>query len=531
MRLIISGELNKYYLQTLCMLFVPGAKFAADGEADDQNVSATFIRKDFVGADKTEYVSVTCIFSRGDDFTIAKRDEPVGGKSIWLGVENNGSDHKTKASKLAAGKAALEAGAEMFGTVPSWGILTGIRPAKMASAILMAHGEDGSRLHTPSMVRAMLTGDFALQPRKAALAVDIAKNEQKIARLVRSGKAPTCSIYISIPFCPSRCAYCSFVSYTSQKLLSLVPAYVEQLAYDIRRTFEYVKTRGFRVSTVYIGGGTPTTLDSHQLEFLLSTIAKQIDTSKLYEFTLEGGRPDTITAKKLEIARTYGVSRMSINPQTMNDEILRGIGRRHTVADFYRAYTIARNSGIKVINTDLIAGLPGDYFENFAQTVDKMIALAPENITVHTFCVKKSAEILRADTEIYNRSADETVKCVDYSQIRLKNAGYNPYYIYRQKNTVGNLENVGFAKRGTEGLYNVLMMEELHTIFAVGAGAVTKLVRTDSTGKKQIRRIFEPKYPYEYLEIERVSDAESKFAEADSFFGFEREEDKSETEL
>lgn len=518
MKLSIFGDLNKYYLQTLCMLFVPGAKFATD-EEDTSDTSAVFERADIAKEDG-EYVTVTCTFSRGDKTSSATQSELVGGRSKWLGGENILSEQKAKASKLAAGKAALKAGSQLFGTVPSWGVLTGIRPAKMASALLTAHGEDGTKLHTPSNVRAMLTGDFALQPRKAALAVDIAKNEQKIVRLTKSGKSPTCSIYISIPFCPSRCAYCSFVSYTSQKLLSLIPAYLEQLMIDIKKTVAYIKSHGFRITTVYIGGGTPTTLDERQLEMLLSTVANALDTSRLYEFTLEAGRPDTINSKKLEIARTYGVSRMSINPQTMNDEILRGIGRKHTVADFYRAYTIAKNSGIKIINTDLIAGLPGDYFENFAQTVDKMIALDPENITVHTFCVKKSAEILRADTEIYNRSAVETVKGVDYSQIRLKNAGYNPYYIYRQKNTVGNLENVGFAKRGTEGLYNVLMMEELHTIFAVGAGAVTKLVRTDDSGKKQIKRIFEPKYPYEYLATERDSATANKFIEADRFFGF-----------
>lgn len=518
MKLVINGDLNKYYLQTLCMLFIPGAKFA---EADDSSeLSAEFTRSDQKDAEKNCFITVECKFTRGDKSAAAVHSELVGGKSIWLGGENNDSDPAAKASKAAAGKAALKAGFELFGIIPSWGVLTGIRPAKMASALLTAHNADGAKLHTPAMVRAMLVGEFALQPNKAALVVDIAKNEQKIARLARSGKSPTCSIYISIPFCPSRCAYCSFVSYTSQKLLSLIPDYLEKLLFDVTQTINYARSHGFRIATIYIGGGTPTTLDEHQLERLLAAIAAALDTGKLWEFTLEGGRPDTITAKKLEIARTFGVTRMSINPQTMNDDILRGIGRRHTVADFYRAYTIAKNSGIKVINTDLIAGLPGDDFEDFSQSVDKMIALDPENITVHTFCVKKSAEILRADTEIYNRSADETVKGVNYSQIRLKNAGYNPYYIYRQKNTVGNLENVGFSKRGMEGLYNVLMMEELHTIFAVGAGAVTKLVRTDSTGKKQIKRIFEPKYPYEYLAAGREPAKTEKFAEADRFFGF-----------
>lgn len=515
MLLTVNGDLNKYYIQTLCMLFYPGAKFSES--ETDQNLAAAFTRTD--SPDGRE-VSVTCRFSADGKSAEASHTETVGGSSMLLGSSPD-ADPREKASKIAAGIAALQAGKELFGIVPSWGILTGIRPAKMASELLCMRSPDGARIHSPAATRSILTNEFMVNPRKAALAVDIAKNEQKIARLARAGKAPTCSIYISVPFCPSRCSYCSFVSYTSKRLLSLIPEYVERLCRDLAATLGYIKSRGFRVMTVYIGGGTPTTLDESQLEQLLDTLWRSLDVSKLSEFTLEGGRPDTITAGKLELARTFGVTRMSINPQTMSDAILRGIGRRHTVDDFYRAYTLARNSGIGIINTDLIAGLPGDSFANFSKSVEKILALDPENVTVHTFCVKKSAEILKIDTEIYKRSADETVKGVDYSQIKLKNAGYTPYYIYRQKNTVGNLENVGFAKKGTEGLYNVLMMEELHTIFAVGAGAVTKLVRTDKAGKKYIERLFEPKYPYEYLAADAAASADEKFSAADDFFGFD----------
>ena len=510
MLLQIYGDLNKYYIQTLCMLFYPGAKFAEDD--DDKTQSAHFIR-----VDRDDGVEVSCTFRAEDKSGQATHFEPVGGASIHLGCGSN-SDPVTKASKLAAGIAALEAGKQLFGTIPAWGILTGIRPAKLASELLMAHSDDGARLYTPSDIRSMLQKSFLVNPRKAALAVDIAKNEQKIARLARNGKSPTCSVYISIPFCPTRCAYCSFVSYTSKRLLSLIPEYIDRLCRDITQLFAYLKSSGFRVMTIYIGGGTPTTLEPELLKKLLETISRCTDTSKLAEYTLEGGRPDTITEEKLRVALEYGVGRMSINPQTMNDNILRAIGRRHTVDDFCRAYSLAREVGIPIINTDLIAGLPGDDFVGFSKSVDRIIGLAPENITVHTFCVKKSAEILKIDTEIYNRSADETVKGVDYSQIKLKNSGYLPYYIYRQKNTVGNLENVGFSIKGAEGLYNVLMMEELHSIFAVGAGAVTKLVGWDADQKKCIQRIFEPKYPYEYLSEAADASMREKFAAADKFF-------------
>jgi oxygen-independent coproporphyrinogen-3 oxidase len=273
------------------------------------------------------------------------------------------------------------------------------------------------------------------------------------------------------------------------------------------------------LKTVYIGGGTPTILDPDQLRMLLSCIARNTDISKLEEFTLEAGRPDTITAEKLKIATEYGVDRVSVNPQILSDEVLSGIGRMHTVDEFYRAYDLARNAGIKTINTDLIAGLPGDTFKIFSGSFDKLLELAPENITVHTFCVKKSAE-LRWVGDIYSIRGGDTGKCVDYSQIKCARAGYLPYYMYRQKNSMGNYENVGFSLPGHEGLYNIYMMEEIHSIFAAGAGAVGKLV--DNTGnccnKREIERLFHQKYPYEYLK----EDKNEAFAEAAIRFYTER---------
>jgi len=209
------------------------------------------------------------------------------------------------------------------------------------------------------------------------------------------------------------------------------------------------------------------------------------------------------------VAKAHGVTRISVNPQTLSDDILREIGRQHTVEDFYRAYELAKESGIRDINVDLIAGLPGDDFKNFSETVDKVIDLAPTNITVHTFCVKKASDALRNNSSIYSLSGGDAAKSVSYSQLKTKFAGYKPYYMYRQKNTVGNLENVGFSLEGHEGLYNIYMMEEMQTIFAVGAGAVTKLVKyspTDPTDTK-IKRIFRPKYPYEYLRLAEEKNA------------------------
>jgi oxygen-independent coproporphyrinogen-3 oxidase len=290
-------------------------------------------------------------------------------------------------------------------------------------------------------------------------------------------------------------------------LLSLIPEYLEKLKTDIRSNFDIIRKLGLRVRTIYIGGGTPTILDEAQLEDLLSYINGQTDVWAVDEYTLEAGRPDTITAQKFAIAKKYGVTRVSVNPQSLCDEVLCGIGRSHSTEDFFKAYDIAKQSGIRTVNVDLIAGLPGDSFKQFSTTIDKIISLDPENITVHTFCVKKSAEILRANSHVYSVRGGDAGKCVDYSQIKVQQAGYIPYYMYRQKNTVGNYENVGFSKPSHEGLYNIYMMEEIHSIFAAGAGAVTKLV--DNKGEYgtsgNIERLFRHKYPYEYLREDKNS--------------------------
>ncbi len=513
MYLKINGDLNKYYLQTICMLYFPGATFS-ESEDETAEEMAEFWRRDFDGA-----VEVSCRFTSVGYTGFGRKSVKCG---EFHGFEEGLYDPYTKASKIAAGLAALDAGYEMFGCRPAWGILTGIRPAKIASELISARDENGVRIFSSEAARNVLTREYLVSPKKAALAVEIARSEQKVIRLAGDEKETrTCSVYVSIPFCPTRCSYCSFVSYSTKKLLSLVPDYLLRICEDTRKLLTYLRERGFKVLTVYIGGGTPTTLSDEQLAVLLGTIADNIPIKRLHEFTLEAGRPDTITKKKLEVAKEFGVNRTSINPQTMNDKVLREIGRRHTVSDFMKAFDIARQVGIEQINTDLIAGLPGDGYRGFSRSLDKILRLAPENVTVHTFCVKKSSEILRLDTEIYNRSADETVKAVDYSQVTLKNSGYHPYYVYRQKNTVGNLENVGYSQKGYDGLYNVLMMEELHSIFAVGAGAVTKLIKTDDDGKKYIERIYEPKYPYEYLAQNSSEAMDDKLHRCDEFFNFQ----------
>lgn len=502
MILKINGNINKYYVQTLCMVFFPGETF---GENEIPGEGVPEVAVDVYSDKGGEAVSAYASIKLNDKLCEANA-------SVYLEEEITFGTHES----VAVGRAIFAAGKELLGHTPPWGILTGIRPAKVAGGLLRS----GKGI---LKAKKIMRDEYFLNPQKAALAVSVASAELKLTKKMPKD---TCSLYISIPFCPSRCAYCSFVSYTTKRLLSMIEEYLEVLLKEIDSTFETINKLGMTLTTIYIGGGTPTTLSAEQLDRLLSRLEQHVDTSALLEFTLEAGRPDTITREKLAVAKAHGVTRISVNPQTLSDDILREIGRRHTVEDFYRAYALAKESGIRDINVDLIAGLPGDDFKNFSETVDKIIELAPTNITVHTFCVKKASDALRNNSSVYSLSGGDATKSVSYSQLKTKFAGYKPYYMYRQKNTVGNLENVGFSLEGHEGLYNIYMMEEMQTIFAVGAGAVTKLVKTSSADPQdvKIKRVFRPKYPYEYLRLAQQSE-DGKIRDDEEIFEFFAEND------
>ena len=467
----IDGEINLSYVQNLCLIFFPGAKFSQNEEMSEETPVLDL---------KVETTESGCY---------AKAKMSVGDKSAESEyfAEPKPMYTEERMAKIAVGTAMYNCGCQLLNYRPPWGILTGIRPAKVAWSLY-------SDLETKTATKKTLSSDYLLSPKKAQLATNIAVFENK---LLSKFPYDTCSLYVSIPFCPTRCAYCSFVSYSTKRLLSMIPEYLERLFVDIKRTVELIKQKGQRIVTIYIGGGTPTTLNEVELESLLSCIAENVDLGGVIEYTLEAGRPDTLTKEKLHVASRYGVTRISVNPQTMNDDILKGIGRKHTAADFLAAYEMARQESDLSINTDIIAGLPGDNFASFAKTVDTIVALNPEAVTVHTFFAKKASDIVHSGINVYSRNNAEAVKCVDYSQVVLSGAAYRPYYIYRQKNTVGNLENVGFCLEGKHGYYNSLIMSDRHNIYAVGAGGSTKLVTKDG----DIKRFYVPKYPYEYLEI------------------------------
>lgn len=373
---------------------------------------------------------------------------------------------------------------EITGYRPAWGVLTGVRPAKLMRRLSAQTGEDAA-------------GDYfrerlLVEPEKIALCRMVGGREEEI---VARSSPNSFSLYIAIPFCPSRCSYCSFVSHSVEKSAALVPEYVRLLCEELKDTAKIAAGLGLRLETVYIGGGTPTTLSPEQLRQIMETVGEFFDLSRLREYTVEAGRPDTITTDKLSVLKSCGATRVSINPQTMNDAVLREIGRNHTARQVKTAFQMARECGFDNINMDLIAGLPTDTVESFRHTMDEILQLNPESVTIHTLAMKRASRLTTSGETSLVKSYEAVMQMLEIGQNRLCKAGILPYYMYRQSKTVGNLENVGYAKPGFEGLYNVYIMDETHTILACGASAVTKLRDPFSS---QIERVFNYKYPYEY---------------------------------
>ena len=382
--------------------------------------------------------------------------------------------------KDAIYRAALRSGCPR----PAWGALTGVRPGKVLSSLIAEeHNEDKA-------LRRFIR-EYDVSPARAQLCMTTTR---ETLRAAASLSPKDICLYVGIPFCPTRCAYCSFVSQSVEKSMKLIPPFLEALEKEIAATAAQVNALGLRVVSVYMGGGTPTTLSAEQLDRLCSVLEDEFDLSAVREYTVEAGRPDTISADKLSVLRAHGVDRVSVNPQTMSDRVLELIGRRHTAADIERALQLVRETGGFDVNMDLIAGLPGDSAEGFRDTVEKVLALGAENITVHTLSLKKGSRITLEEVPI--PGADEVAAMLDFAGDRLSAAGYSPYYLYRQKFMSGGFENVGWAKDGRVNLYNICIMEELCSIIAMGGGGSTKLIRPDD-GRNI--RIMAPKYPLEYI--------------------------------
>ncbi len=374
---------------------------------------------------------------------------------------------------------------KITGYTPKWGMLTGIRPSKLLRSLKERHGSEGKRIFREN---------YLVSEQKTELADSVARAEEKIISL---SKPESFSIYVSIPFCPTRCSYCSFVSHdmSAGTVKKLMPDYLDCLENEIKHTAEIAKNLGLRLESIYWGGGTPTTLEADELKRIIEAIAVNFDLSALREYTIEAGRPDTVTAEKLKAMKAGGITRISINPQSFSDKVLNAIGRKHTADETVQAFLLARELGFDNINTDLIAGLPADSFDGFRASVDKALELSAENITVHTLALKRSSYMGEAG-KVQVQRALEAANMLDYAYNTLTDKAYYPYYMYRQSKTLGNLENTGYCKEGRECLYNIFMMEECHSVFALGAGGVTRLKAPHS---EKISRIFNYKYPYEYI--------------------------------
>lgn len=465
MTIVFYNNSFKYELESVVKLFYPAKSF--DFLYDTKEVCGDYCFTQIKKGKNNSYL-----------FVVVRIKDKVCRLSE---VIDNNADNFDSKCEFALAKMLFLCLEKLTGITPKWGILTGIRPVKRVNMLL---GEGKSEVQ----IRDILKNDFLVSDEKISLAI---KTAQVQKNMLKSLDNKSFSLYISIPFCPTRCRYCSFVSDASENSKKLIPLYISNLCKEIEYTAKIVKNLGLTLDTVYFGGGTPTAISADQLEKLMVTIANNFDMSKVREYTVEAGRADTITREKLEVIKNNSATRISINPQTLNDDVLKAIGRNHTVRQFKDAFSLARELGFDNINMDLIAGLMTDTVESFKATVDEVIRMNPENVTVHTLYIKRCADIVNESESVLDNPAPQMVS---YANEKLTQAGFNPYYLYRQKNTLGNLENTGWAKQGKESLYNIYIMEEVQTIIALGAGASTKLV----SDEKGIKRVFNYKFPLEY---------------------------------
>ena len=490
MRLVLTGHSYKYAVEQILLVTFPSEL----PEYED-------------GGDESSFAAVSLRF--GETFAVAVSSVTFGGKTARASARISrrrlvgkllSDSLLQKIIKLSFYKAAVE----VSGTKPEWGALTGIRPSVIAAKIFA----EGKPFDT---VVKTLEKEYFVSRRRAFLSAETAG----FSIAVKNTLAPRdIALYVGIPFCPTRCAYCSFVSHSVEKSMKLIAPFLEALLREIAAAAETVKRLNLSITSVYIGGGTPTTLSAQELSALLDALETHFDLSRLREYTVEAGRADTITYEKLDVIKKYGVTRVSVNPQSMSDTVLEAIGRRHSSAEVIDAVSLVRRAGFESLNMDLIAGLPQDTYSDFFDSLDKVLSLNPENITVHTLALKKGSRITLGGTKIPDGA--EVAKMLDYAEEALRGGGYSPYYLYRQKFTSGGFENIGWAKKGHEGYYNACMMEELCSVFAVGGGGVTKLV---SRGNGRIERVFNPKYPYEY--ISRIDDIIGNKGKIEVFYAAE----------
>lgn len=462
--LLFVGHSFEYEVQAVAKIFVPGVRFALCHDAEGSEYPHRILTE--ITPDGRLRAEVTLRGRHAECTSPA----PVS--------------NEKDAVEFALCTLLYEVLQEITGYLPPWGMLTGIRPVRKVIQLLEA-GE------TPEEACRKLQTRYRISEEKMRLALETALVQQPI--LPHSERE--IGFYVSIPFCPTRCSYCSFVSHSMATAYKLIPGYLEKLCEEIAVYGRMIREHGLTVQSVYIGGGTPTSITAEQLRMVMEAVAEYIDIGNAREYTVEAGRADTITEEKLRVIKEMGATRISVNPQTLQDSVLQAIGRRHTAQQAVEAFELARKIGFDDINMDLIAGLPTDTYEGFEDTLHRVMALDPDSITVHTLTLKRAATLYH-DRQDQSAEIAGIAKMAALSAEQLPKSGWRPYYLYRQKNTLGNLENVGYAKPGKENLYNILIMDETQTILAAGCAASTKLVEKNG----DITRVMNYKFPFEYID-------------------------------
>ena len=470
MKLTFRGHDDRYAVEQSLLAFFPEERPVYEGEDGESHAEVTLREGD------TYAVGVTVLTYGGKKARGEARVRVAG-----VSDEYERERLRQRALKLSFFRAARE----VTGVTPSWGALTGIRPAKLVRSMM----EEGM---TAAQADRVLRETYCVSPARRRLALESAAAGLKAKNELRPEEI---SLYIGIPFCPTRCAYCSFVSASVEKSFKLMEPYLESLTAEIDAAGRMVRETGLRVKSFYMGGGTPTTLSARQMDALLTKVNESFDLSGCAEYCIEAGRPDTIDREKLQVLLDHGADRISVNPQSLEAQVLEAIGRHHSPEDIERAMELAVSMGFPHVNMDLIAGLPADTPEGFRRTLDRCMTFGADNITVHTLSLKKGSRILLEGLPI--PTAEDVAAMLDYADPALRARGFQPYYLYRQKYMSGSFENVGWCISGAEGLYNIYIMEELHSILSLGAGGSTKMV---DTKRNRIERVFHPKFPLEYIQ-------------------------------
>ena len=457
MNLTLTGHDDRYAVEQLLMSLFPAG---ADGEA-------------------------VSTLHRSETWLTAAATITYQGKTATASRRLKAADETVRLRRQKLQQSIYAAAVQLLPQVPAWGALAGVRPTKITTKHMLEGGSSKS-------ADRLLKDVYYVTPERRALAVSCSRSTVKAAGLLEDGDI---SLYIGIPFCPTRCTYCSFVSRTIGKKTELLDPYLQALYREIAHSGKLLAQSGKHVRTIYIGGGTPTSLSSPQMAALMDAIREHFDLSRCIEFTVEGGRPDTLDAEKLRTIYAHGADRMSINPQTMEDHVLRACGRPHKAADVVRAYHQAVDAGFKAINMDLIAGLPQDSVDGFRRSLDAVAALNPSNITVHTLALKKGADLFEKRVSL--PTPEDVTEMVAYANETLSGLNFKPYYLYRQKYMSGSFENVGWSRDGLDCLYNIYMMEEVHTILSLGGGGMNKVNFPDGS----LKRFHNPKFPEQYIEM------------------------------